>query len=548
VTEVKKVFILLKANIKSFYNSLSRSKAGRPIFLFGLLSVAGVVFYFIQKFARLIISVGAVLNLPIDIGSLLLNIILIIGFVYVIMISFSIILSVLYFSSDTALLMSLPLRERDVFAGRFIFTVLEESLWLLVLMYPFFVGYGIMHSAGILFYIETFIFVVLYPIIPFSIAVFIILPLARRFNPRKLQTTFVIINIFIAVGIYGFYMLSNSGFLNIQGLNDLFRSGSSILQFLPTNLGVLFAKLLTENNILFGSFIFLIFVLISAGIFYLGVFVSMHAYREGLGKFEMIETKKYKSEAVKGETRVLSFLPRKIQAIVFKDLKMLRREPKLFVSLMPVFAIMVIFFLVFVVALRTKYIAGSVQALFTPVFFFALASSQIGTITLQIFYPEGSNVWILFSSKVSGRDFVLGKFVFPFLVSVVLNSVFFLVALFVGQLPLFHILVVAAFAFFIPFLLSSVGVFISSMFPVFRTAENPRKMIPGRTTLINLIILYSTIGLSFLVVYVESLISKVMGNGAAGLITFGFVGVFCIGIGLSLLAISSKRLKYVDIR
>jgi ABC-2 type transport system permease protein len=547
---MKKVLILLRASIKSVYNSLSKSRVLRPVLVLSLATVAGVVFYFIQKFARFIFSAGSALNLPIDIGSLILNIVLLVGFVYIILVSFSIILSVLYFSSDTALLMSLPLREREVFAGRFIFTSLEESIWLLILMYPFFVGYGSLHSASILFYIETFIFVVLYPVIPFSIAVFIILPLAKRFNPRKLQTTFVLINILISIGIYAFYMLSNAGFVNPQSLKDLFTSGSSILQFLPINIGVLFTTLLAGNNLLFGSFIFLIFVLISVGIFYLGIVVSMRAYKEGLWKFEMVETRKYRAETAKEESRVFRFLPQKLQAIVGKDLKMIRRDQKLFFQLMPVFALMVIFFFVFVVTLRMKYTAGSdfLQVLFMPVFFFALSSSQIGTIALQIFYNEGSNAWVLFSSKVSGRDFILSKFIFPFVVNEVLNAIFFFTAIIVSKPPLFHIPVIAAFAFFLPFLLSSVTVFISSMFPVFRTAENSRKMVPGRANLINLIILYAIIGISFLFVYVEFLISKTMGNSAAGLIIFAFVGAFCLGIGSSLLAISSKKLKYVDIQ
>ncbi len=549
---MKNVLILLKTNFRTAYNSLAKNKKLRPIFAIGIGVTGVVAFYFLLKLSRFLYN----LKIPfvdISLAPLVLNIVMLTAFIYLLLGSFSIMLGTLYFSSDTMLLLSLPLKERDVFSGRFVFTVFEESIWLFFLMYPFFVGYGMVNHANMIFYAETLLFVLLFPVIPLAVAVFVILPLAKKIHPRKLQNIIMVINVVFGILFFGIMQIANPSYqvVSKDALTNLFSHGFSLMRFLPTNIGVYLTMSLAERNILIGTFIFTIYLVISAGLFYFCTLLALNTYKEGLGKIREVQYVKIsKGKAEKG-FKGFSFLPTKIKAIAEKDVKMIRRDQKLSVSILPIIAYLAVFFFIFVVVLGKKSLGNESFDLssFTLLFFFVFSSYMASLqIAPMLFYTESKSVWVLFTSKITSQELLWSKFVIPFLLGEVMNALFFILMIFVRHPSINMILVSVALALFLPFIFSTIGVSTSAMFPVFREVKNPKKIIPGKVVLVQTVMGYAMFGVAFGFFFLNNLFVKIWGGTVAGIAIFILVGILSFAIGFSLMFAGSRRLKYVEIQ
>lgn len=549
---MKNVLILLRTNFRTSYNSLAKNKKLRPIFAIGI-GIAGVVaFYFLLKLSRFLYNLKIPL-VNISLAPLILNTVMLIAFIYLLLGSFSIMLSTLYFSSDTMLLLSLPLKERDVFSGRFMFTVFEESIWLFFLMYPFFVGYGMVHQANMIFYAETLLFVLLFPVIPLTVAVFVILPLAKKIHPRKLQNIIMVINVVFGILIVGIMQIANPSYqiVSKDALTNLFSHGFSLMRFLPTNIGVYLTMSLAERNILIGTFIFTIYLVISAGLFYLCTLLSLNTYKEGLGKIREVQYVKISKRKAEKEFKGFSFLPTKIKAIAEKDVKMIRRDQKLSVSILPIIAYLAVFFFIFVVVLGKKPSGNeSFDLSFFMLLFFFVFSSYMASLQIapMLFYTESKSVWVLFTSKITSQELLWSKFVIPFLLGEVMNVLFFILMILVRHPSINMILVSVALALFLPFIFSIIGVSTSAMFPVFKEVKNPKKITPGKVVLIQTVMGYAMFGIAFGFFFLNNLFVKIWGGTVAGIVIFILVGILSFAIGFSLMLAGSRRLKYVEIQ
>jgi hypothetical protein len=549
---MKNVLILLRTNFRISYNSLAKNKKLRLIFAIGI-GVAGVVaFYLLLRLSRFLYNLKIPL-VNISLAPLILNIVMLIAFIYLLLGSFSIMLSTLYFSSDTMLLLSLPLKERDVFLGRFVFTVFEESIWLLFLMYPFFVGYGVVNQANMIFYAETLLFVLLFPVIPLAVAVFVILPLAKKIHPRKLQNIIMVINVVFGILIVGTMQIANPSYqiVSKDALTNLFSHGFSLMRFLPTNIGVYLTMSLAERNILIGTFIFAIYLVISAGAFCFCILLSLNTYKEGLGKIRTVQYVKIVKRKAEKEFKGFSFLPTKIKAVAEKDVKMIRRDQKLSVSIFPIIAYLAVFFFIFVVVLGKKPSANEPLDLsfFTLLFFFVFSSYMASLqIAPMLFYTESRSVWVLFASKITSQELLWSKFVIPFLLGEAMNALFFILMIFVRHPSINMILVSVALALFLPFIFSTIGVSTSAMFPVFKEVKNPKKIIPGKVVLIQTVMGYAMFGIAFGFFFLNNLLVKVWGGTVAGIAIFILVGILSFAIGFSLMFVGSRRLNYAEIQ
>jgi len=549
---MKNVLILLRTNFRTSYNSLAKNKKLRPIFAISI-GVAGLVaFYLLLKLSRFLYNLKIPL-VDISLAPLILNIVMLVAFIYLLLGSFSIMLSTLYFSSDTMLLLSLPLKERDVFSGRFVFTVFEESIWLFFLMYPFFVGYGIVNQANMIFYAETLLFVLLFPVIPLTVAAFVILPLAKKIHPRKLQNIIMIINVVFGILFFGIMQIANPAYQIVgkDALTNLFSHGFSLMRFLPTNIGVYFTISLAERNILIGTSVFTIYLVISAGLFYLCTILSLSTYKEGLGKIRTAQYVKIVKRKTEKEFKGFSFLPTKIKAIAEKDVKMIRRDQKLSVSILPIIAYLAVFFFIFVVVLGKKSLGNesfdlsSFMLLFFFVFSSYMASLQIAP---MLFYTESRSVWVLFASKITSQELLWSKFVIPFLLGEAMNALFFILMIFVRHPSINMIFVSVGLALFLPFIFSTIGVSTSAMFPIFREVKSPKKIIPGKVVLIQTVMGYAMFGIAFGFFFLNRLFIKIWGGTIAGIAIFVLVGILSFVVGFSLMSAGSRRLKYVEIQ
>lgn len=110
-------------------------------------------------------------------------------------------LSILFLSTDNDALLHLPLKTWQICGARFINILIYEYLFEAFVYVPFFVTFGIMSKAGVLFYIYAIVLGALLPVLPVAI-VSIIAMLMMRFLPFLKNRDRI--NVFSTIAVFVF--------------------------------------------------------------------------------------------------------------------------------------------------------------------------------------------------------------------------------------------------------------------------------------------------------------------------------------------------------
>lgn len=515
---MKNIYQIVKVDFLTIINSLSKNKKS-AILIFTLLCIAGgVIFYLLVKFAIFLFgSIDLVISVPFlgEIPLLIIAFILSLAFILLLLESLSIILGKLYLSSDTQLLMSLPIKTNNIFLGRLISTILQEDIFLYLLVYPFLVGYGISNSLNILFYVESFLFILFFPVLPLCIAVFILLPLTKLISASKLKTVIYVVQIIFAFGIYLLSQIFNPAYdiVKIEDFSTIFEKGFSFIRFLPGNVGVHILSAFENNQIITASLIFLLYILINVLLLSIATIFSALFYGESLSKLSTAQTSKVYLPKEEKTSKTLNFLPKKIRGMVSKDFKMLLRDSKINLSLIMSVAYIVFFMFFFVFVLGKQMPDENIPVLgshfnfrdFIYPFVFLLSTFTISSISSYIFYGEARNVWIPFTSKLSFKEFLYSKLIISLILTELVNVILFLILVFMFRPSASSLIFISIIAFIVPILFVTANICVPAMFPVFKEAENPKKLIPLKVSLITTISFFAficgVIGLLFLNIF-----------------------------------------------
>ncbi len=515
---MKNIYQIVKVDFLTIINSLSKNKKS-AILIFTLLCIAGgVIFYLLVKFAIFLFgSIDLVISVPFlgEIPLLIIAFILSLAFILLLLESLSIILGKLYLSSDTQLLMSLPIKTNNIFLGRLISTILQEDIFLYLLVYPFLVGYGISNSLNILFYVESFLFILFFPVLPLCIAVFILLPLTKLISASKLKTVIYVVQIIFAFGIYLLSQIFNPAYdiVKIEDFSTIFEKGFSFIRFLPGNVGVHILSAFENNQIITASLIFLLYILINVLLVSIATIFSALFYGESLSKLSTAQTSKVYLPKEEKTSKTLNFLPKKIRGMVSKDFKMLLRDSKINLSLIMSVAYIVFFMFFFVFVLGKQMPDENIPVLgshfnfrdFIYPFVFLLSTFTISSISSYIFYGEARNVWIPFTSKLSFKEFLYSKLIISLILTELVNVILFLILVFMFRPSASSLIFISIIAFIVPILFVTANICVPAMFPVFKEAENPKKLIPLKVSLITTISFFAficgVIGLLFLNIF-----------------------------------------------
>ena len=472
----------------------------------------------LRKFAIFLFgSIDLVISVPFlgEIPLLIIAFILSLAFILLLLESLSIILGKLYLSSDTQLLMSLPIKTNNIFLGRLISTILQEDIFLYLLVYPFLVGYGISNSLNILFYVESFLFILFFPVLPLCIAVFILLPLTKLISASKLKTVIYVVQIIFAFGIYLLSQIFNPAYdiVKIEDFSTIFEKGFSFIRFLPGNIGVHILSAFENNQIITASLIFILYILINVLLLSIATIFSALFYGESLSKLSTVQTSKVYLPKEEKASKTLNFLPKKIRGMVNKDFKMLLRDSKINLSLIMSVAYIVFFMFFFVFVLGKQIPDENIPLLgsnfnfrdFIYPFVFLLSTFTISSIGSYIFYGEARNVWIPFTSKLSFKEFLYSKLIISLILTELVNVILFLILVFMFRPSASTLIFISLIAFIVPILFVTANICVPAMFPVFKEAENPKKLIPLKVSLITTISFFAficgVIGLLFLNIF-----------------------------------------------
>ncbi|HOW03321.1 MAG TPA: hypothetical protein PLL52_04765 [Caldisericia bacterium] len=547
---MKNIYQIIKVDFLTTINSLSKNKKS-AVLLFTLLSiVGGVIFYLLVKFAIFLfgstdldISVPFLGELPL----LIITFILSFAFILLLLESLSIILGKLYLSSDTQLLLSLPIKTNNIFLGRLISTILKEDIFLYILVYPFFVGYGISNSLNILFYIESFLFILFFPVLPLCIAVFILLPLTKLISPSKLKTVIYVVQIIFAFGIYIMSQIFNPAYdiVKIEDFSTIFEKGFSFVRFLPGNVGIYILSAFRSNQIITASLIFIIYIFINVFLLSIATFFSNIFYGESLSKLSIAQTSKVYLPKGEETSNTLNFLPKKIRGMVSKDFKMLLRDSKINLSLIISIAYLIFFMFFFVRVLGRQMPDENIPVFglhfnfrdFIYPFIFLLSTFTVSSIGSYIFYGEAKNVWIPFTSKLSFKEFLYSKLITSIILTELVNVILFLILVFMFRPSASTLIFISLIAFIVPILFVTVNICVPAMFPVFKEADNPKKLIPFKVSIITIIsfsaFFCGLIGLLFLNIFLSNFLSLTLSTTIIAFLIVLITAVICFPLLLA---------------
>ncbi len=544
---MRKFFAIVKASFLSMI-TVTKRKKHRTVTIFGIFAVLAVVIYFLTKFAVFLYGIKLPSNFQsVNISAIVLNGVVIIALLYLFLVSLSLTLSSLYLSSDNTLLMSMPVREEVVFSARFVFVVFEEALFLIGLVYPFFLGYGIRFHLNVLYYILSFVFVFFLPVIPFALSLFVLIPLAEKLSAKKLYNVVLVLNTVFGILFYFITQIANPsyGIFKFAKNSGFIKSFGKFLRFSPSNIGYIFAESFGKGNPLLGVAVLAGFIAVSLLLFYLCVLFARNRYERGLTNASRTESVKIEYK----ENRMFNVLPLRVRALVSKDLKILFRNVQIKMLFFMNFAYIIVFLFIFIVM---PFQGGaskqsSFQLFFMPALFYTIADSMVCLQNCSIlFSTDRESVWVLLMSKMRASEFFWSKFVLPFAIGESVNIILFFISFALtknAKITLFFLPVVL----FLPLFLTAIGVTTSAMFPMFKTPKNPKKLTSGKTAIVNfvaeLLTMLGVIGIAFLSMF----LNKIKGFGFTFLVIFLITGVVSVAVSFPLIALAISRIKNFEL-
>jgi ABC-2 type transport system permease protein len=110
-------------------------------------------------------------------------------------------LSLMYYSKDTRMLLTLPLRPRQIIGSRVFLLYLYSLPVTLYLLLPALVIHALRYGASPLFFAAGFLNLFLIPLFPLSLALLLVLVLAKLVNLSRFRVAFEVAGMVIALGL-----------------------------------------------------------------------------------------------------------------------------------------------------------------------------------------------------------------------------------------------------------------------------------------------------------------------------------------------------------
>ena len=169
---------------------VQKKRLWEPILIVVTLGVAG---------AMLITAYVKLLNMMYDNaaalgqGNMILTLAIVLGQVIVLLLGLFWVISVFYFSDDSAILTPLPIPASTVILAKFGVLMVNEYITLAFFLIPAFAVYGIRTAAGALYWIAAVVVFLIVPMLPLAVSSIVSVILMRFVNVRKSRTFFMVL-------------------------------------------------------------------------------------------------------------------------------------------------------------------------------------------------------------------------------------------------------------------------------------------------------------------------------------------------------------------
>jgi len=398
-------------------------------------------------------------------------------------------LSTFFLSGEMNLILNNPVPLSQIYYARLLLSMIESSWMVLILALPILFAYRSVYSAGMLFYIKSFITIIPYLIICSVTGTFITTLIVSVFPARKIRDFLVIISFIILGGLYVLFRILQPEKLIkpeiFKSIADYFTSISVPDSFLLPSVwaGETIMYFLTGK----GDGIFYLLMLISTA----GAFLIIGEFLNRM-VFPVAWTKAQEAKGAKIARGVVfdlltsplnRFLPEGMKAIIVKDIKTFFRDASQWTQIFLLIALIVVYLMNFRLIPFDK--LPDLSFFLKNLFSFlnlGLAGFVLSAMAVRFIYPsislEGKNFWLLKSSPLTIREFLWSKFltnILPFIILgeilIVVSNIFLKVTNFIMVLGIISI-------FFMVFAIVGLGVGIGAIFPRFHL-DNPAKIATG---------------------------------------------------------------------
>jgi ABC-2 type transport system permease protein len=365
--------------------------------------------------------------------------------------SFSVLLQTLYLSGDMDFLMSSPVPIRAVFIAKLVQAVLPNFVFLCVLAIPPLFGLGISSGYHFLYYPFVVIMLMAVALAAASLASLLVLVVVRLFPPRRVSEVIgFVIGLVVLLGSQApqhvNFDASHATKQQIAAMISVFErfnhSWSPLawagrgLVCLGKGEWLVSTGLLAASLILVGI-LFCVALSTSERLYHTGWANVQTNHRKSKNKTKSVPSGKVAVD--KGVHPLVSLIPAPVRAILAKDLRLCRRDLGNLSGLISPLVLGIIYAMGLV---RTHGQMppgrGHAPAGFIHAGNAILGYGDIGlalflgwmlvaNLAGQAFNREGKNYWMLKAAPVSARQILASKFMFSYLPSALLCSVYLIV-------------------------------------------------------------------------------------------------------------------------
>jgi ABC-2 type transport system permease protein len=366
----------------------------------------------------------------------LLSMILVVYFSLLVFSSILTALSKLFLSKDLLLVHAMPVSSYKVFCARWLESTIDSTWTIFIFVLPVLISYGIIYNAGPSFYALAVIALLLLSLIASATSAALVMVAVVVIPPGRMKSVFVFLGLLLFLLLYlAFRMVRPERLVDPEAF-ETFLSYLKIMEtpsspFLPTTwvLDAFHASLTGAHAT---ALLNLGLVLTCTGAMVsLSIILAGAVYAKGVSKSQTAR-KTWRSPRPPRSPGLLSFLPRKVQAYVIKEIKTFFRDQSQWSQIFLIAALIVIYVYNFKVLpldrapIETVYLQNILAFLNV-----GLASFVLTAVTGRFAYPavslEGEAFWIVAASPIQLKTFVWIKY-FIYLVPLLMLTEVLIVA------------------------------------------------------------------------------------------------------------------------
>lgn len=386
-------------------------------------------------------------------------------------------LSTFYRSEELEFLMSRPVEVNAIFMAKFVENTIYASWATLLAGIPLIAAYGLASKAGWFFYPLAMIGLFLFVLIPGALGASCLLLLARFFPTLKRRELMFILAGLIVVGLFLFIRVVQPYGFSIADTDDIVKLEAYLRNmkgvswpYLPSTWMVQVA-VEARGGSLFESVYHILLLLSSAAMATaVAALVASVVYYAGWSR-------SLESSSARGGVRVqragapvmLDRLSRATGSLLLaKDVRLFYRDPAQWAQ----GAILLVLLAVYVLSLRDARLHFYTVFWRTVIAFINLGFTGyiMATLAIRFVFPavsiESSTFWILRSSPLSTRRFLIEKFVLNGVIALVLVEILAICSNLLLGVEGLIIVVSAVAAFFFAMSLTSLSIGLGALFPM----------------------------------------------------------------------------------